>query len=58
MHTIIPPEFIASYFLFYLKVLVLSTLTLYHPYSLKSILLDPRILIGLDNGWTHTSDDE
>jgi hypothetical protein len=58
MHTIIPPEFIASYFLFYLKVLVLSTLTLYHPYTLESILLTPRILIGLDNGWTHTSDDE
>jgi hypothetical protein len=26
----IPPEFIASYFLFYLKALVLGTLKLYH----------------------------
>ena len=26
----IPPEFIASYFVFYLKVLVLGTLKLYH----------------------------
>ena len=26
----IPPEFIASYFVFYLKVLVLGTVKLYH----------------------------
>jgi hypothetical protein len=30
IHTIIPPEFIASYFVFYLKVLDLSTRRVYH----------------------------
>ncbi|HYY67582.1 MAG TPA: hypothetical protein VE572_04475, partial [Nitrososphaeraceae archaeon] len=30
IHTMIPPEFIASYFVFYLKVLVLGTVKLYH----------------------------